>query len=724
MNLNTFTIEKCFIMSNERGFSSSHYNRDIGDNNDCYHRHNNETIILSDNKIDSHLYESVFVNTPFYDPLNFSLSEINYTLINNKFENNNQGIVQYSRDGRNSNNLFHWVVNNSVITLNVNGGIVLNIPYVWNYNENYTHTVSINNNTIVHNKNFEFVVDGHFARFNFTDNLIRDNNCKNGLFTVQGMEKEMLVKGNTIFENNCDYIVELNMQSHADKFGVVKANFKKNIVMANRAISDRHTSDRYRPLSYTIALRGVQNVNITKNLLNNPHMQFEFIAGVFTASIDNKINVAKNWWGTFNVTKIEERIFDFNDWNSYAFANYTPILAQESLDSVLIPIEPKESAINFNKPFGGRLDYDVTFERRSTPYIIKSDLTILPPATLTIKAGVELEFYASVGILVLGDLVAAGTVDSPIIMRPVNSKDNRQRIKRKDIYSKTLKANDIGNVRLCYTETCEEALRSKQKDGFLEIFNQTTLEWVPVCDDRFTEFNAEVVCQQLGFSRLNVHLKRGNRLDMGPTSISRVKFWPESLQCSGHETRLDECDIRLNGYGNYSHGCQFDGNSFIYIYCGSEKKFDEDEYWGGIRFANPGFEHKIEGFHIPTKSYYIPQSKLESVHIQNAGILHGEKNAAIQMIQRSVYLEHVNVTGSAHHGIEVIATYNHVVFEGLRLTDNLGAGINYLLLNGALTRAPSVQYVPLKASTLPYNAFSLVDICDTNKNFVIEGRVI
>ncbi len=31
--------------------------------------------------------------------------------------------------------------------------------------------------------------------------------------------------------------------------------------------------------------------------------------------------------------------------------------------------------------------------------------------------------------------------------------------------------------------------------GFLEIFNRTTMQWVPICDKRFTERNAQVVCR-------------------------------------------------------------------------------------------------------------------------------------------------------------------------------------------------------------------------------------
>ena len=43
----------------------------------------------------------------------------------------------------------------------------------------------------------------------------------------------------------------------------------------------------------------------------------------------------------------------------------------------------------------------------------------MPEVTLTIEPGAELEFYPSVGILVLGTLHAQGNIDRNIIMRPV-----------------------------------------------------------------------------------------------------------------------------------------------------------------------------------------------------------------------------------------------------------------------------------------------------------------
>ena len=66
--------------------------------------------------------------------------------------------------------------------------------------------------------------------------------------------------------------------------------------------------------------------------------------------------------------------------------------------------------------------------------------------------------------------------------------------------------------------------------GFLEYFNRTTLQWIPICDARFTERNAQVACRQLGFEPLNVYVSRDRRYELHPGSLSRVWSWPEPIQ--------------------------------------------------------------------------------------------------------------------------------------------------------------------------------------------------
>lgn len=78
--------------------------------------------------------------------------------------------------------------------------------------------------------------------------------------------------------------------------------------------------------------------------------------------------------------------------------------------------------------------------------------------------------------------------------------------------------------------------------GFLEFFNKTTLQWIPLCDTRFTERNAQVACRQLGHDSLNVYVSYDRRYELHPGSLIRVWSWPEPLQVS---TKLSPSSIDL-----------------------------------------------------------------------------------------------------------------------------------------------------------------------------------
>jgi hypothetical protein len=69
---------------------------------------------------------------------------------------NGKGITQFSRDMRSSNNLFHWVMQDNTVERNAAGGFHVSLPYVWQYNENFTHSLFLANNTFRGNKDFRY----------------------------------------------------------------------------------------------------------------------------------------------------------------------------------------------------------------------------------------------------------------------------------------------------------------------------------------------------------------------------------------------------------------------------------------------------------------------------------------------------------------------------------------------------------------------------------------
>ena len=64
-----------------------------------------------------------------------------------RFSDNQEGIFQYSKDLGDSNIIYHWGLRENIFEQNKGGGFDVSFPYVWHYNENFTHTVHIDSNS-------------------------------------------------------------------------------------------------------------------------------------------------------------------------------------------------------------------------------------------------------------------------------------------------------------------------------------------------------------------------------------------------------------------------------------------------------------------------------------------------------------------------------------------------------------------------------------------------
>ena len=203
------------------------------------------------------------------------------------------------------------------------------------------------------------------------------------------------------------------------------------------------------PTSYAVAVKGLQRVNVTSNLLSNPGMEYEFISGLKTERLNMQLEVQNNWWGSVNTTTIRSRIFDFDDWNCYAYVQFVPFLSAPDLFALSISPDPKSDRVSLEQisVLGGRLTQSLTLRKRSQPYIVNRDLTIMPEATLTIEAGVTLSFFPNVGILVVGNLIAVGREADRITFGPI-TKSSAQRAIFPVTLSQIKPPSDIGNVRL------------------------------------------------------------------------------------------------------------------------------------------------------------------------------------------------------------------------------------------------------------------------------------
>lgn len=804
--INSLTITNSNITKNGIGLKFRHPNYPYSPSS--YNlRYSNETTNITNSILDLNNFSPIFVGS---DELEFNsdiinklipASEITYNIIGNKIRRNKDGVTQFSRDIRHSNNVFHWSINDTNFEFNRGGGISIVLPYYWPYDANLSHTIELNNNSFIKNNQFEFTIDGHFVDLNMTKNVFKENRCRSGLMTIKGMEKKMLIQHNTIEYNICNKVLEFNIQSHADKLGFIPTQFEFNSIRYNRkaATNNSYLSlmttfkqpkllSRLHPhaTDYTLSLKGVQILNITRNLFVNPDMRYELVAAILMDTEEAAINAAENYWGSIHYSEISEKIFDFDDWNNYALVEISPYLTQDSFAAANMIAEYRERLYLPNQPLGGRLSKSLTLPYRKEPYLVESDLTILNNARLTIEKGVTLEFMPNVGILVLGELIVAGTREKPVQMRPAFSVNDMLPLSpylfppkiKPSVFQATLSDPlsyehnyafkhyqfaypiDMGSTRLCKNEICndgshiyennvedqtlrQEVLKSSNNtwklDGFLEIFNMTTLQWVPVCDPLFTEHSAKVVCKQLGYTHLSL-VKRGRRYTIEQEQIISIKNWPESVNCEGDESSLSNCKLIPTSYTNHSTACFKDSNQFIYIYCRDFPEIQTTQiqnhglsnehvhHWGGIHFSCPS-QSGSSNVHDGRDSYNminlpVNKSRIQYVTIDRAGMSHGQKSAAVQVLQCNVQFEFVAITNSAHHGLEVITSHGNQNFHQLRTSNSLGIGFNYVSLTGSSSASRLVPYLPLKQLDISSEVFGLVDICGANKVVQIEDRLL
>lgn len=742
----TLTIRSTKIQKNVRGISAYYYNRYMGDNGEHYLRKANESIKIINSEISMNEREAFLIKSPFWDVQSSNLSEVTIHINSSIITQNGHGIRQYSKDLRSSNNLFHYVLQDTTVEDNARGGFQVSLPYVWQYNENFTHSIYFGNSTWQKNRNFHIDVRGHYAVFNITSNVFQNNVCTRSLISLDGMEKKLKFDYNRLESNSAKFIMEFKADSLSEILGQVPATIEYNTIKGNRF--EAMSSYRNMPIrgrgkysrqklqsnvpTAVIRLDGIQNIKLYRNLIAENLMDYNLVAGVRSARLNNYFYATENWWGSTKASEIERSIFDFDNWNDHADVIYQPFLIEDSFDASVSLVEDKKDDINLAHWRGGRVYKDLTVKRRSEPYHIMSDITVMPGTILTIDHGVQMEFEPNVGILVLGALTAYGYKESPIIMRPFrNTSHEAYTLMNRRALEDMTSAPQINydSIRLCTTaQNCTTDAESMYdiNEGFLEYFNHTTLQWVPICDSRFTERNAQVVCRELGYDPLNVYYGHDRRIEYHTNSLTRIWTWVQPLECRGDESRMEDCAERLNGqlYG-HRHECHWD-DVFVFVSC--QPLREDPIYWGGIRFANSDFEeNQYEHRFHETNIHGVAASKkshMEFVRIENAGILHNQKSPAIQSIFKNPTLTSVEIVNSAHHGVNYISPIGSLNLNLLNITNTFGSGVNILSLTGEGRESDESSFTPLKELDIPYKLFSMVDICDPQKVLTVEERVL
>lgn len=703
-------MRNCTVSQNEVGIITKHYNNPSNDKQELYFRFQNEKIefyfvnVQNNLKMAMHVpsvtkYHDNFI--PTYEELTKPqrVGSITYQIKNSKFTDNRRGIFAEHNHVEFANNVWHWNISSSEMSRNQEGGLEIELPRVNDISDRIYHSVVLMETLFKSNSDFACKIQGYYAEVAISKNVWRNNECRLGLLDITGMEKNISISDNNFIDNLCKYVVDLDITSHFEYFDPVKGNFTFNNLKDNGLVSLTKTSDGY-PSTYALAVKGLQDIVVNRNLFNNPKLQYEVIAGVVALSLSNIINVKENWWGSSDQIFIRKRIFDFDSWNSYARAEYLPFLIEGRFESRLSS-EPKQEIIRNERELSGRIESNMVLFPSSTPYKVLSDVTVMPGVTLKIEPGTVLHFSPNVGILVLGTLQARGLVHNRIQMFPSPTRvaQGSSKVKRSAVPEK---------VRL--------RGGSNKNEGFLEFFNSTSNKWNIMCDNKFNEKMAEVVCRQLGFETINVRVRFSHLYDYfiyGFTTYFMKEFWAYTYQCTGDEDSMNQCTKRIN----YRIMACIHKEDYTFIQCGERNLESMYNYWGNIRFS-------LSTYQEPVWDETQELSYLEYTDIHGAGILHGKKVGAIQSVYRTPVIRHVNISGCALNGYDFIAPRHDLTIENQNISQNLGYAVNILVLNGDSRKGKDSTFFPLIESSIPYYLFGLVEICRMEREITLDTRML
>ena len=260
--------------------------------------------------------------------------------------------------------------------------------------------------------------------------------------------------------------------------------------------------------------------------------------------------------------------------------------------------------------------------------------------TLTIEAGVEMNFQARVRLIVNGTVKAEGTREREISMHHFASAG---------IDSDVLRL--VGG--------------NSSREGRIEVYDAASGSWGTVCDDNWSVYNARVVCRHLGFNN-----------PIG-SDYSTRRFGPGSgiiglsnVHCDGAENSLLDCSAERWNRSQCNH---FED---VGVVCGKGSV----GFWGGIVFASGGAsESTVNG----TREFST-SSVLKNVRISRTGVVpdeirRSEPDQTVAAITADTALaEMVNVTISSSRSSNILLNDVHadIYIENLKVLNCTGFGLS------------------------------------------------
>ncbi|CAI2352995.1 unnamed protein product [Caenorhabditis sp. 36 PRJEB53466] len=432
------------IEDNQYGFSAVHYSNLTYPDGRLSNRWDREKIWLQKVNFTRNSEAVLWLHSPQHAvPLGTPIAEITYHFDNCSVTDNSGPIIESHRDLYASANVFHWILWSNTFANNSKSGIAVALPDTYDLLAKQQHSFWLTENRFERNDDFRILLDGYYAFANISSNNFTENIAPDGFGIVElrGMEKRLVCERNRFFLNWGHWMLKIDATSQYLRAVDVASLVRYNYIEKNAFIRKRADYVDMWPRSFALGVFGAQRVEVHFNRLSNELIDFELVSGARYSEISETMNATYNWWGTGNEAVISQRVFDFDDWNTYMRAEWSPFYVSNDLsinfwwnpfrDGQLANatyIEPTVSDLH------GRVyeDKNMTliterwyefphYYRPFRPYRITRDVTIMPGATLYIQENVEVHIWPNVRILVLGNLVAEGSYWQPIRFKPINT---------------------------------------------------------------------------------------------------------------------------------------------------------------------------------------------------------------------------------------------------------------------------------------------------------------
>ena len=500
------------------------------------------------------------------------------------------------------------------------------------------------------------------------NNVFKNNaNSNTGVLDIRRMENDVLILDNVFESNEGPFVVFLHNENYIGA--------KKHLTFINNSLIDNWNTWSSGCEVVLSGLREYKVISIHHNIFDSQRFSKELCVYIMAHSHTSIVNVSLNFWGYDNENQIEKRIYDAQDNYEMALAVFIPFFGStgELMQGSNQSDGPETSGTRY---MGGRISSSLHLLSKFSPYIILSDVTVLPDGKLTIHPGVELQFGSGVGMLVLGALFVLGNRDNPVKLSLL----------------KRSQTNISIPVRLV------EGTFPWQ--GRLEVLHNGN--WTPVCVNETTPFgwnSAKVVCEQLGYyAPLSI--------SYGAHSSTSVRPLGAILNCNGNETEINDCALSF-------HNLTGNSTRKVALHCYGRR------LWGNLRFLR-----EYQNTSRPMTS------RLQHLKIEHCGEKHGKRVAAIEMIQNVPEMNHVSIINCTAGGVKVLFPETDVYLRDVLLVNTGGYGSEMVInkRNFTLEKVTSIKnthglgFHELDGQWVEGASYGQVLMCDPAANVTVEDH--